>query len=310
MRSGARASRAAARWGGRGLAALLAAGWLASGCGAGGGGPTARPGIAGGASGGSGGVVSYWTRERLLAARPWRRWAMPKALPPGSPTAHNVATGAPRVGALFASNASGGHFCTASVVQSPGRDLLMTAAHCVSDGNGHDNSDIVFIPGYSGGSTPYGVWTPRSLIVAPQWEHGADPDYDVAFVVLNPDDGRNIQDVLGANEISFDAGYANIVRVTGYPASGDAPVTCTNRTTMQSATQLRFDCGGFYGGTSGSPWEVRGDLPPLAPRVVGVIGGYQQGGDTPSVSYSVYLGAAVQKLYEQAEGAGAPGASR
>jgi hypothetical protein len=34
--------------------------------------------------------------------------------------------------------------------------------------------------------------------------------------------------------------------------------------------------------------------------IVGVIGGYQEGGDTPSVSYSVRLGAAVHDLYEQA----------
>jgi len=31
-----------------------------------------------------------------------------------------------------------------------------------------------------------------------------------------------------------------------------------------------------------------------------VIGGYQQGGDTPAVSYSSYLGDAVHELYQQA----------
>jgi hypothetical protein len=39
------------------------------------------------------------------------------------------------------------------------------------------------------------------------------------------------------------------VRVTGYPASADTPVTCMNRTSEQSARQVRFECGGFYGGT-------------------------------------------------------------
>ena len=34
--------------------------------------------------------------------------------------------------------------------------------------------------------------------------------------------------------------------------------------------------------------------------IVGVIGGYQQGGDTPSVSYSVKFGTAVRTLYDQA----------
>ncbi|HXF20282.1 MAG TPA: hypothetical protein VN597_07475 [Streptosporangiaceae bacterium] len=34
--------------------------------------------------------------------------------------------------------------------------------------------------------------------------------------------------------------------------------------------------------------------------VIGVIGGYQQGGNTPSVSYSAGFGRAVRTLYEAA----------
>jgi hypothetical protein len=36
--------------------------------------------------------------------------------------------------------------------------------------------------------------------------------------------------------------------------------------------------------------------------VIGVIGGYQQGGDTPSVSYSARFGALVADLYKTAVG--------
>jgi hypothetical protein len=34
--------------------------------------------------------------------------------------------------------------------------------------------------------------------------------------------------------------------------------------------------------------------------IVGVIGGYQEGGDSPSVSYSPLLSPGVQRLYQQA----------
>jgi hypothetical protein len=34
--------------------------------------------------------------------------------------------------------------------------------------------------------------------------------------------------------------------------------------------------------------------------IVGVIGGYEQGGGTGSVSYTAYLGAAIQRLYREA----------
>jgi V8-like Glu-specific endopeptidase len=255
-------------------------------------------------------AIDYWTRERLLTARPWRRWD--PLLSPGTASVALAAAGetvplapeatqveASRVGALFDKDASGNHFCTASVVASPGHDLVMTAAHCVNDGRGHDKNDLVFIPGYAAGATPYGVWTPRRVVVDPKWARGGDSDYDVGFVVLNSRDGKNIQDVLGANKIGFNTGFTHLVRVTGYPDTDDAPVTCRNWTSEHSMTQLRFECGGFYDGTSGSPWMT------ADPRqIVGIIGGYQQGGATDDVSYSVYLGDDIQQLYKEAESAG------
>jgi len=38
--------------------------------------------------------------------------------------------------------------------------------------------------------------------------------------------------------------------------------------------------------------------------VIGVIGGYQQGGDTPQVSYAAIFSAAVTQLYATAEAGG------
>jgi V8-like Glu-specific endopeptidase len=122
-----------------------------------------------------------------------------------SPTARPTLT-ASRVGALFLREDGGNHFCTASVVASPDRDLLITAAHCINDG-----------------------------------------------------DGR---------------GYRS--------------------------TQLTFDCDGFTGGTSGSPWIARFDPYTRVGRIVGVLGGYQQGGDTAAVSYSAYFGPAIKQLYQEA----------
>ena len=163
-----------------------------------------------------------------------------------------------RVGALFEHDASGNHFCTASVVSSPGKDLLITAAHCIHGGKGSGyRSDIVFIPGYRDGQEPFGVWTPARLIVAPQLADSSDPDFDVGFVVLQPNDGRTIEQVLGANRLMADTGYRYLVHVTTRSRTG---------------------------------------------TIVGVIGGYQQGGDTDAVSYSVRLGAAIVRLYRQAAG--------
>jgi V8-like Glu-specific endopeptidase len=244
---------------------------------------------------------SYWTRDRLRGATPMRGRGYRPLTPSKSKTAHPAPLVAIRVGALFTAGSGGDHFCTASVVASPGRDLLITAAHCLSSGNGAGyRPDIVFVPDYRDGQAPLGVWKPKRLLVAPKWLQSADPDLDVGFVVLEPLDGKNIQEIVGGNKLAVDSGYRYPVRVTGYPDSLDAPVTCRNLTSEFSLTQLRFDCGGFTGGTSGSPWVTRFDSHSRTGTIVGVLGGYQDGGDTPAISYSSYLGTAVQHLYAEA----------
>jgi len=75
-------------------------------------------------------------------------------------------------------------------------------------------------------------------------------------------------------------------------------------TTEYSPTQLRFACRGFYGGTSGSPWVTNFNLKSRTGTIVGVIGGYQEGGATDAVSYSAYLDDDIRRLYEQAQAAG------
>ena len=248
-----------------------------------------------------GGVPGYWTRSRLLGARPARGPGYRGVPLPGQSANAHSALLALRVGALFVHDTSGDHFCTASVVASPGRDLLITAAHCINSGKGGGyRQDIVFIPGYRDGQAPFGIWTPAQLVVAPQWIRSSDPDFDVGFVVLKLHDGNNIEDVLGANQLGIGSGYRHLVRVTGYPASADAPISCMNWTSRQSAAQLRFECGGFAGGTSGSPWVTRFDSRTRTGTIVGVIGGFQEGGDTAAISYSPYLGDAVQRLYREA----------
>jgi V8-like Glu-specific endopeptidase len=255
------------------------------------------------------GALQFWTKHQLIRASPLHGPGFRQAPAPAqSPQAHRALLGI-RVGALFLRQGTADHFCTASVVDSPGRDLLVTAAHCIHGGKGGSyRQDIVFIPGYRDGQAPFGIWTVRQLLVAPQWADASDPDFDVGFVVLNSLGGKNIEDILGANRLGLDTGYQYVVRVTGYPSSGAAPITCLNQTSEESASQLRFECGGYTGGTSGSPFMTNFDSLSRTGTIVGVLGGYQQGGDTPQISYSAFLGPAIQHLYQQA--IGDEGASR
>lgn len=200
-----------------------------------------------------------------------------------------------RVGALFDADRvgklAGGHFCSASVVRSPQRVLILTAAHCVDD----DDEDLVFVPGYRDGRAPYGVWKVGRRFLPDRWAKEQSEDSDIAFAYIEELDGRKIENVLGGNR--FAAGVATgatAVTVTGYPDTREEPITCTNKPGLHSRTQQRIDCPEFSGGTSGSPW-INGD-----DQVVGVLGGHDKGGTTADTSYSVVLRGEAAELYKDA----------
>ena len=201
--------------------------------------------------------------------------------------------GSPAVGALFSLSRGqlGSHFCSGSVVHSSRGDLVLTAAHCLESPAG-----VVFVPGYRDHSAPYGIWPVERVLEDKEWANRHDPNDDFAFLVLAPLGGKSIESVTGAEQISYDHRAGVTVRVSGYPDSESSPATCSNTLHLYSPTQFEFGCWGYTDGTSGSPMLAdvsRGGLG----RVVGVIGGYEQGGNTQQISYAARLGRATKALY-------------
>lgn len=211
--------------------------------------------------------------------------------------------GTPAVGALFTWSGGrlGSHFCTASVIDSPNGDLVITAAHCVSG----TVAEVAFVPGYNAGAAPYGVWNVTRVYVDASWSASSNPDDDVAFLrVGQPGSAVPIEDVTGAERLRTGAPARQLVEVIGYPDSADQAITCRNWTREPMADQLEFDCGGYTDGTSGGPFLAGVDPRTGRGTVIGVIGGYEQGGLTPQVSYSAMFGANVMALYEMAVAGG------
>jgi V8-like Glu-specific endopeptidase len=221
-------------------------------------------------------------------------------------------SGLPTVGAVFAADDTGlqHHFCTGSVVDSPRGDLIVTAAHCLSDPqNGAPTaSPILFVPGYHDGQHPFGVWRSTAMFLPPTWAANSDPDADVALVAVHKDGDPNarIQDVVGAEHLGLNQALPVTVGAIGYPGATDAPVSCLSTLKYYSATQAEFDCNGFTDGTSGGPL-LRGIDPVTGlGTVVGVIGGYQEGGDTDDVSYAASFGDHVRALFAEATASATP----
>jgi V8-like Glu-specific endopeptidase len=212
-------------------------------------------------------------------------------------------SGAPAVGALFTTSAGKlrSHFCSASVVHSPDGDLVITAAHCVTGVSGR----IAFVPGYDKGP-PYGVWTVTRVYVDQAWKSSADPDDDVAFLrVSQPDPGVPVEDVTGAERLGTGTPSARAqVEVIGYPNSANQPIICQNPLSRPMKNQLEFDCDGYTDGTSGGPFLAEVSQQTGQGTVIGVIGGYEQGGNTPQVSYSAVFGQNVAALYRTAVAGG------
>ncbi len=207
--------------------------------------------------------------------------------------------GTPAAGALFqvTPGGLGKHFCTATVLDSPVKDLVVTAAHCVY---GQRPGHIAFVPEYRNGSHPYGIWAVRQIIVDPGWRDSRNPNRDVAFLVVGRRGRPGVQGLTGGERLGTGWPARTWVHVIGYPDGEQWPVICDNRTRPFGRHQLRFDCGGYPDGTSGGPFLARWDAAAGTGTVIGVIGGYEQGGYLASVSYSPRFGHAIRSLYRTA----------
>jgi len=205
--------------------------------------------------------------------------------------------GTPAVGALFqvAHGGLGRHFCTATVVASPVKDLVITAAHCVY---GQRPGQLAFVPGYRYGSHPYGVWAVRQIVVGAGWRDSRNPNRDVAFLVVGRTGRTGVQHAAGGERLGTGWPAHTWVHVIGYPDGAQWPVICGNRAQPFGRHQLRFDCGGYPDGTSGGPFLARWHA--KASTIIGVIGGYERGGYLDSVSYSPRFGHAIRSLYRAA----------
>ncbi|MFG2623025.1 trypsin-like serine peptidase [Streptomyces sp. NPDC048507] len=276
---------------------------------------------------------AFWTSEAMAAATPMARGGpgrtdgrtdgrtpedLPRTLVPGpqpGPRARHFG-GLVTVGILFV---QGGdlrrHMCSASVVDSPGGSLILTAGHCAT------GRRAAFVPKYrtgaSAGRQPYGIWPVGEWFAydayTPNTKEAAS-DLDFAFGRVVTNGGRRLQDVTGANALARTGSFAQTVTVVGYPATGNDPedraVRCTVRTgRLPGYQQMRVDCAGMWAGVSGGPWFSRIDEKTGRGVIVGNVGGYNGGGpDTPGskplygrITYSPVHQDAFFALYQDAK---------
>jgi hypothetical protein len=245
-------------------------------------------------------AARYWTRARMAAAS--RGSGVPEVPGvSGIPWARGGAV-ARTTGRVFFTLGNVEYACSGSAVASENQDVVMTAAHCVSDGAGHWATHWTFVPGYTGGREPYGSYPAQTYYVPAQWSAGADEDDDVAFVVVGTAHGHRLGAAVGGQPIEF-GWRAPTAAVFGYPSeppyTGQGLDYCAG--TLQpdpfGTPDEGIACAMTEGG-SGGPW-----LSDFDPRTgLGVITGvttFRYSGQD-RILYSADLGPVAQALYERA----------
>ncbi|MFE7295447.1 trypsin-like serine peptidase [Streptomyces sp. NPDC057579] len=270
-------------------------------------------------------VDAYWTAGRMEAAEPvvvkGQEPSPPRPSAAPVPPSHPF-EGLPQVGTFFWTDGTNtGRFCGGTVVRSPHRNLVVTAGHCLRSPD--PKKYLSFVPQYHDGRKPHGIYPVERIYLDQRYyDLGTDGGarWDYAVVRVGPrEDGARVQQVTGGFDLLPYPGYDHPdVRLIGYPGSSDTrypqPLDCASSTHRYTSTDpaapgdfLEIPCAGYIGGTSGGPFLVR-DFGGYA--LIGVIGGYHTGGDTPDISYSSYFTLDTALLYLHAVRGDTPAAPR
>lgn len=166
------------------------------------------------------------------------------------------------VGRLFmVTNTGGLASCSASLVN---RRLLLTAGHCVCDGQGNWFSDFYFSPGHKNGEEPFGRGFRSNILVYRDYLQTGVWALDIAMMILTEDMGNN----LGWLGYSASRNPADQLWLQfGYPAQapfdGNWLVAVLSRLGYRVSgigSPLPVAVGSiFTPGASGGPWIVQSD---------------------------------------------------
>jgi hypothetical protein len=208
---------------------------------------------------------------------------------------HAQVRGSSAVGALLRGRRP---FCTASIVNSPRGNLIITAAHCLGR---RLASTLMFAPYYHDERAPFGEWHVTGQVFPPGWFPYGNVNQDFAFLTVRGD----VQARAGAESLGFSLPAPASVRVEAYSLAGRLTI-CDRRPGVIAAAgqqQLSFACPGYANASSGGPFLTDISKKGLG-TIVGIIGGYQRGGSSPSMSYSSPFGTVLHQLYSSMTHAG------
>jgi V8-like Glu-specific endopeptidase len=231
-------------------------------------------------------VARYWTPARMRAAVPLDMelrggrlhrveaaavdpLATASFKPVPTPTAPPYSVN----GRIFVRQGNLEGYCSGTAIDSPTRQLVLTAAHCVNSGPRPGGRPAVwsqyleFVPAYTGGATPFGTFVARRRhVAAPQaWIKAGNPDFDLgAFRTFPNEEGANVADAVGGGAtIVLDQDRNQKFQTFGYPGESTRMQGCQSPYVGDDALTYRFAGPPTMGirchwapGASGGGWLI------------------------------------------------------
>jgi V8-like Glu-specific endopeptidase len=169
---------------------------------------------------------------------------------------------------FFRDHLGGNWVCSASLVNSPAQNVVITAGHCVYGTAGGElpagetwHNSWVFAPDYSNGWAPFGFWTTRQLWTLTNYINNGDEQDDLGAAILNRNSsGQNAVALLGGQGMAWNQSSSQYIYDFGYPAAspfnGQTLQECDGPASWNGwfwVNMEMLNCN-FTGGSSGGPW--------------------------------------------------------
>jgi hypothetical protein len=231
-------------------------------------------------------IRRYWTPQRMASARPLSlvvgRSGEPSlrlGRPAPTASASFLAVKTPEAppysvnGRIFIRIRGQRGYCSGTAIDSPTRQLVLTAGHCVNAGAVYRGNlwyrDLLFVPAYTAGRAPFGAFAARrsKIFAAPQWTNHSNSDFDVgAFLTSANNQGVNLADAVGGGAaIALDLPRNQRFASFGYPGNVQRMQGCNSsyigddRSTFRLPGPPTLGIGCHWApGASGGGWLIEG----------------------------------------------------
>jgi V8-like Glu-specific endopeptidase len=220
-------------------------------------------------------IRAYWTPERMRNTPPLQAWGRsnPLALASFAPVADATVAPYSVNGRIFVRQGRSKGYCSGTAINSPTRQLVLTAGHCVNTGpRGRRGTSawsryMEFVPAYADGVAPFGSFVAlrAGVYALKPWVGEGNPNFDMGVAIVGPNTaGVNVADAVGGGAtIAMDLAREQLFQTFGYPGKVrrlqecDSPATGEDKLTRQipGPPTVRIRCH-WQPGASGGGWLI------------------------------------------------------